>query len=372
MSYKNITSTLTRVNLSLVLFFIGGLYSPYESKTNNLKWTKKEFSTSARSVTSFAEIIEEERELLFFGCYETGNVEVYERVNGQTKFKKSLILPAEGLRDISAFKSGDGQYTVAIASELAGTVMVLQFLEDSHRLTLVRSYRAQEVSSIAISDLNADGFPDFLVGAKHRDSFWLENKKNQGFTKRSLGEQFVDIKQIRSLDYNKDGYPDILAASEKQKGIVIGINNTDGTFELKPLVTGVSGVLDFSVKDIDNDQDQDIVVASFKKKGITVFKNVGGKFVKHDFGKIKNPTSIAAIDLSGQGDLSFLVSSFEKSYVTLFYSKGGEIKETRLDLNLLEPTKLSVQSIDDQHFRVMASSFATGRFTEINLNLLSE
>lgn len=372
MSYNNITSKKIKLSLSAVLLLIGGIFPPSSKGINNLKWTKKEFTTNARSVTSFTEIIEKDRELLFFGCYERGNLEIYERVNGKTKFKKSLILPAEGLRDIAAFQSGEGKYTVAVASELANSVMVLQFLEDSEQLTLVRSYRAAEVSSVTISDLNVDGFPDILVGAKNKDSFWLENQSNESFNVRSLGKQFVDIKQIRALDYNKDGYPDIIAASEKKKGIIVGLNNADGTFKTETLVSGLSGVLDFSVRDIDGDDDLDIVVASFKQKGLIIFKNNEGSFSRKGLGKIKNPTSIVVLDLSGQGNLSFLVSSFEKSYVTLFYSKGQELKETRLDLGLLEPTKLSIQSITEQQFRVMASSFASGKFTEIDLNLLTE
>jgi hypothetical protein len=366
---KLFVSSLISVSLVLLLPFSEKNDHEKDLSVGKLKWAKSEFRTDAKSVTSFAQIIENDRELLFFGCYERGMLEVYEKNDNQTTFKKSLRLPSKGLRDISVFKSDLDQYTVAVAGELASKLMVIEYDGRTNQLNLIRSYNAREVSSVVVEDLNQDGYTDILVGANGMDSFWLENLGGEDYRKKSIGRDFANVKQIRSLDYNGDGKMDIVAASDSRKGIAVGINQGDGTFKVKSLIPDISGVLDFSVRDIDNDQDLDIVVASHKEKGLTVFTNNFGQFKRVRLGKVKNLTSVVGINLPGSNNLSFLVTSFDKSYVTLFYARDDEMKEVRLKLDLTEPTKLSIHDDGKNAFKLMASSFSSGRFTEIDLNL---
>ncbi len=365
-----------QIGLLLILIFLlysGRVYASDDLDLKNyLKWSKTEFKTRASSVTSFARLIENEKEILFLGCYKKGRIEMFQKLEAKEGFRlvKSIRLDLDDIRDIKAFRSGVDQYTIVVASELSNKIQVLEYVESTGQWTKPESFRISGPTSLNIVDLNNDGYLDILVGSTGSGSFWLSNDKNVRFQKKLIGSAFLGIEQIRLIDYNEDGFTDFIGASESRKSLILALNDGKGKFTPKDIVTGITGVLDFLIADVDIDCDLDIVVASHNSKGLLLLKNDHGEFTEKKLGDIKNPTSIQTLDLMGDGNLSLVVSSFDETYLTLLYNKKGDFKQAKLEVDAREITKLEVKQESKGHYKLLTSSFSSGKFAEIELNVM--
>ncbi|CAN0393661.1 unnamed protein product, partial [Ectocarpus sp. 12 AP-2014] len=136
--------------------------------------------------------------------------------------------------------------------------------------------------SVAVADLNGDGFPDVVVAFFYSDTVtWYRN--SDGLGSFSLG---VDIATdadgvwvVKCSDVDGDGDFDIISVSASDDRVT-WYENTDGegTFAVGLDISATSLGADMAVAaDIDGDGAVDILVASFDDDRVTWFKNTDGE-----------------------------------------------------------------------------------------------
>ena len=160
-------------------------------------------------------------------------------------------------------------------------------------------------------DLNGDNKLDILLN----DGYQIEYNKNLGEGNMSLPsiiDFFSNLKAFCPIDINQDGYLDILVSY----GLTIAWleNNGTGKFDKEHYIgTTGSGVLLIQAHDLDNDGDEDFLVTyntSLEKK-VQWFENKGnGNFSQEQNIVLSNdkPRDLLIKDIDRDNDLDVLVS----------------------------------------------------------------
>ncbi|HEX9112676.1 MAG TPA: FG-GAP-like repeat-containing protein [Terriglobales bacterium] len=168
--------------------------------------------------------------------------------------------------------NGDGHPDLVVANDaaygVASSVAVLLGNGDgTFQAPTTYTFGELRASSVAIGDLNGDGFPDLAVAIASDNGHGgvrtlLGNGSGAFQDSGSYASGGNDAVSIAITDINKDGHPDVVVANSSA---VVGVLVNDGTGSLKPPVKyraqGVS--TDFlTVADVNGDGYPDVVVTN--------------------------------------------------------------------------------------------------------------
>ncbi len=172
--------------------------------------------------------------------------------------------------------NGDGKLDLAIANSGLGTVAVLLGNGDGTFQTAVPySTGGGNPNAVVIVDVNGDGKPDIVVancggGCQSYDegSVGVLLGNGDGTFQAPVSYSAWSVGSVAVADLNGDGYPDLVASNYCQgagctSGVSVLLNNGDGTFQ--PAVSyGVPGYLSYSVAiaDVNNDGKPDLLVGN--------------------------------------------------------------------------------------------------------------
>jgi len=227
--------------------------------------------------------------------------------------------------------NGDGKLDLAVVNGDLGTVAVLLGNGDGTFQTAVPySTGGGNPNAVVIADVNGDGKPDMVVancadGCQSGDegsvSVLLGNGDGTFQAPVSYSAWVAD--SVAIADVNGDGYPDLVGAdycldgSCNSGGVSVLLNNGDGTFQ--PAVSyGVPGYIAVSVAvaDVNNDGKPDLLVAndcldfSCESGSVVVLLGNGdGTFqpgTAYTAGVAA--TSLAVADLNGDGHPDLVVA----------------------------------------------------------------
>ncbi len=173
---------------------------------------------------------------------------------------------------------------------------------------------------------------------------------NNGFN-ADLGESIytgnTNIKSLQKIDYNVDGVEDVLIAYEDGKvKILEGITgNTQKPFEDKGyLLNVVNGIYSIAVGDINNDNQDDIVVATKESCNVGetcvyLFENFNGHFIQKNAGlDLKEKVSdLKIVDLNKDGYSDLVVADLNRS-VLVYYGSNKGLNTTSKYIGGLEAT----------------------------------
>ncbi len=253
----------------------------------------------------------------------------------QVHFAKAVTYssgPGEGPSAASvaiADLNGDGKLDLAVVNSGLGTVAVLLGNGDGTFQTAVPySTGGGNPNAVAIGDVNGDGKPDIVVanaadqsGSAGSVSVLLSN--GDGTFQAPVTYSAWAANSVAIADVNGDGYPDLVVADDcggvdcNSDGVSVLLNNGDGTFQ--PAVTyGVPGYLAVSVAvaDVNNDGKPDLLVAndcldfSCQTGSVVVLLGNGdGTFQPGTaYAAGVGATSLAVADLNGDGNPDLVVA----------------------------------------------------------------
>jgi len=134
-------------------------------------------------------------------------------------------------------------------------------------------------------------------------------------------------------DLNKDGYPDFIAPNSGSNNVSVFINKKNGTFNNKVDYPGGAGPWGVAIGDINGDGNADMVVANNGGTSVSVFKGTGtGTFgAKTDFTVGANPTDIALGDFDTDGDLDIVTGNTGGNTVSILFNNGSGTFAGRTD-----------------------------------------
>ena len=177
-----------------------------------------------------------------------------------------------------------------------------------------------------VHDLDQDGREDIIIcefGNYIGRLSWFRQTKDGGFEKNVLWERPGAVKtHVRDLD--EDGRPDIVVLmAQGREGVYAFYNQGNGRFGMKPLLQlpSVYGTSDLALADIDQDGDEDIVLANGDNAdisnilkpyhGLRVYRNEGDyEFTEAYFYPMYGATRIVSEDFDQDGDIDLATSAY--------------------------------------------------------------
>ena len=228
--------------------------------------------------------------------------------------------------------NGDGKLDLAVVNGYLGTVAVLLGNGDGTFQTAVPySTGGGFPNAVAIADVNGDGKADIVVANCGADGCQSGDEgsvsvllgKGDGTFQAPVSYSAWVPDSVAIADVNGDGYPDLVVAdyfqdgSGNSGGVSVLLNNGDGTFQ-PPVSYGVPGYIAVSVAvaDVNNDGKPDLLVAndcldfSCKSGSVVVLLGNGDGTFQPGTAYTSGvaATSLAVADLNGDGHPDLVVA----------------------------------------------------------------
>ena len=175
-----------------------------------------------------------------------------------------------------------------------------------------------------MDDFDEDQLLDTIVlnTATNNVSIYLKGK--------AFEEQMNDIVtgsepySIDSGDFNKDGYQDIVFSNKGSSSVTVLLGDGNGSFYTNNKNEYTVGLSPVSLKlgDLDQDNNQDIVVANVESKNVSVLFGLGdGTFKKAIFyGTGEKPSHIELSDIDQDSDLDIIVANAEDNNILVLHN----------------------------------------------------
>jgi len=184
------------------------------------------------------------------------------------------------------------------------------------------------VSSAAVGDLDNDGDLDVVTGSRTGEDYEVIAWRNGGtpfssaWTQSDVGASTDVVRSVAVGDLDNDGYLDIVTGSGSDENFEVIVWQNDGvpfggTWTQRDVGASVDDVYSVAVGDLDNDGDLDIVSGSGLAENYEViaWENDGTPFddawTLHDVGTTSTDDvySVAVGDLDHDGDLDIVSGS---------------------------------------------------------------
>lgn len=193
------------------------------------------------------------------------------------------------------------------------------------------SLNADNAKCVFAADINGDNFIDVLsVSNNDNKVAWYENLNGQG----NFGSQQIITTQLNSpesvfvKDIDQDGDNDVLVASSLDDQITL-FKNLDGlgTFGNGQIVTSNADFATFVIAvDIDGDDKIDVLSSSENDGKVAWYQNqdgIGSFSTENVISIYDIPTSIDTVDIDGDSDIDVLVSYFGTNEIIWYENVDG-------------------------------------------------
>ncbi|MEM9849373.1 MAG: T9SS type A sorting domain-containing protein [Bacteroidota bacterium] len=238
----------------------------------------------------------------------------------------SIPITATGINSMdveSADVDGDGDLDIAIAGEYTRNLLLFNdgngvFSEDPTKLfpkkDVASPFTGQDSEDIAFADFDLDGDLDILFVTEDTPFHeLLINDGNGKFTFINYDFDTSNGNAVAVLDLNADTYPDIIIGNTGQNDVYL--NNQDLTFtkDNSRWSVNTEGTQDFKLVDLDGDGDLDIV-EGIDAGSNNILINQNGFFVEENdrlpnLNIILETRKIALGDANGDGHIDIFVAT---------------------------------------------------------------
>lgn len=208
-------------------------------------------------------------------------------------------------------------------------------------------------------DVNNDGFTDVIAGSSSDNSVaWYQSDGEDppGFTRVDID---FDVLQPSSLfweDIDGDDFEDLLVASFGDDTIAWYRNDglSPPGFERHIVSTDADGAFSVFAADVDGDDDVDILSASNNDDRIAWYENVmgeemapdGEEFIEHIITvDALGARSVFAADMDGDGDMDVLSASFDDNTIAWYENDGDEQEPVVFTGHVISTSAFGAQSV---------------------------
>ncbi len=240
----------------------------------------------------------------------------------------------DGQTDIVTANSSDRSISVILSNP---SVVIGNGTAPSAFLPASNYGFSNSVNAVAVGDFNQDGHQDIAISVdgqtlggiiKLYAYVIIFNGKGDGtFTTGNRIDITLAVTKIKSLavaDFNKDGKQDLVIANYNNKNLTVCLATGPNTFS-KSLVDVASGPTSVKIADFNNDGNLDIVSSNFGANTVSVnLGNGNGGFsatTTYQSGG-NNPNSVEIIDINGDGKSDLVVTHSTDGTVYVLTGKG--------------------------------------------------
>jgi FG-GAP-like repeat/FG-GAP repeat len=182
--------------------------------------------------------------------------------------------------------------------------------------------------SVAVGDLNADGFLDLWIGAPGSSFVMLGNGNGTFQTPVSYATSPSGTgggMGVAIGDVNNDGKPDLAATNNLQNTVGILLNTGNGQFSGLTTVSTQAGPAGMAFVDFDHDGNLDMVVTnSFFNTAVIWYGAGNGTFQRQTFAYAgSGPVAVAIADFNGNGTEDLVFADFNGDGVTYLGDAGS-------------------------------------------------
>ena len=198
---------------------------------------------------------------------------------------------------------------------------------------------------------------DLVIPYEGNDTIrWLKNNGSGGFTAVTVGNTADGPENVATGDIDGDGNIDVVATSADDGGKVQWFkNNGDDTFATAANIgTGIDGASEVIVKDMNNDNRLDIVVALFNGNKVYWYENGENEsFTRHNVGDSRLCDSIHVVDIDGDNDMDIFSGSSVDNNFYWFKNTGTasspSFSKTTIDSSFDDPSSIVTADLDEDN-----------------------
>jgi hypothetical protein len=221
--------------------------------------------------------------------------------------------------------NGDGFPDMAVVNSGSNTVSVLLGNGDGTFQTQVAYATGTNPYCVAVGDFNADGKLDLAVANNNSGTVSVLLGNGDGtFQTQATYTVAVGADSVAVGDFNNDGKADLVVARYNQAEVSVLLGRGDGTFQ--PQVTYAAGIHPYSavIADFNGNGTLDLVVANSGSSDVSVLLGNGdGTFQPQvTYATGSNPQVVVVADLNGDGKPDLVVANFSSNTVSVLVGNG--------------------------------------------------
>ncbi|MEX0649434.1 MAG: FG-GAP-like repeat-containing protein [Candidatus Andersenbacteria bacterium] len=238
------------------------------------------------------------------------------RNNGNLEFSSFTIGSGADAVAYAGDIDADGAPDVVVASREGGVVVLRRWMNDGLGIFTSTELDADsKVSAVTIADLDGNGYQDFITGGLQGLQAW-DTDDGTVWSRTDLDDANENRTWITAKDVNGDDRIDIVTGDQVEDTLAY-YQNTQHTSYERAVIASTIDATTIRIIDLDEDGDEDFVVAAQDNNSVFWFDNDGTQtFSKQTLAtNLQTVLSVAVVDLDGDNDFDFIAGDHYRGTV---------------------------------------------------------
>lgn len=235
---------------------------------------------------------------------------------GELEFSGTAIGTGSEVNTFAGDIDADGDNDIIVAAEDGGEVTLQRWMNNgSGSFTAATMDTNTGVRAIVVSDIDGNGYPDVVTGGEKGLQRW-NSTDGYSWSRSDIDSDNTGQTHLAVADVNGNGKQDIVAAEPGGDTVALYRNVDLSVWERIGLEGNVDAVT-VDVRDLDEDGDEDIVVAGQDDNAVYWFDNNGSEeFTKRTIAQdIQSVFGVVVSDIDGDNDFDVLAGDHHQGNV---------------------------------------------------------
>lgn len=236
----------------------------------------------------------------------------------------------------------DGRKDVVVGNYSSGSISIFRNISNPGTISFaprvdIATPGVTPYGFLSAGDLDGDGFLDLTVPCYYQSSLVLFRNAgitgtitSASFTSRTDFTGLTNVYDAQIVDMDGDGKSDLVYLLTGTNQLVLRKNiGTNGQFDASILAPGVSfgtstSPTKMSIKDLDNDGRNDIVVTNQSTSFLSIYKNntsgntiTGSSLSSFTISSLSNPWGLVCADIDGDGRLDIVYGRYNSGIMAV-------------------------------------------------------